>query len=76
MQCHEVDYEIKGHDIQLVEVELDPGETVIAEAGTMNFMEDGIAFETRLGDGSKPQQGMFGKVMGIGKRMFTGEGVL
>ena len=45
MNCHEVDYEIHGDDLQMVEVELDPRETVIAEAGTMNFMEDGINFE-------------------------------
>ncbi len=44
MKCHEVDYEIIGHDVQLVEVELDPGETVIAEAGAMKYMEDGIKF--------------------------------
>ena len=44
MRCHEVDYEIIGHDMQMVEVELDPGETVIAEAGAMNYMEDGIQY--------------------------------
>ena len=62
MQCHEVDYEIFGDDMQIVEVELDPGETVIAEAGAMNYMEQGIDFEARMGDGSQPQQGMFGKL--------------
>ena len=56
MQCHEVDYEIHGDDMQLVEVELDPGERVIAEAGAMNYMEDGIDFEAKMGDGSKPSQ--------------------
>ena len=54
MRSHEVDYEIHGADLQLVEVTLDPGETVIAEAGAMNYMEDGIHYETRMGDGSQP----------------------
>ena len=52
MKSHEVDYEIKGESIQIVEIELDPQETVIAEAGAMLFMEDGIQFETKMGDGS------------------------
>ncbi len=73
MQCHEVDYEIIGNDIQMVEVELDPGETVIAEAGAMNYMEDGIVFETKMGDGSNADAGMFGKLLSAGKRMLTGE---
>ena len=73
MKCHEVDYEIHGDDMQMVEVELDPGETVIAEAGSMNYMEDSITFEAKLGDGSQPDQGFFGKVLGVGKRMLTGE---
>ncbi len=70
---HEVDYEIKGESMQLVEVELDPGETVIAEAGAMTYMEEGISFEARMGDGSEPDPGFFGKLMGAGKRMLTGE---
>lgn len=73
MQSHEVDYEIIGDDLQLVEVELDPGETVIAEAGSMTYMEDGIAFESKMGDGSEPEQGFFGKLFGAGKRMIAGE---
>jgi uncharacterized protein (TIGR00266 family) len=73
MQSHEVDYEIIGDDLQLVEVELDPGETVIAEAGSMTYMEDGIAFESKMGDGSEPEQGFFGKLFGAGKRMLVGE---
>ncbi len=72
-RCHEVDYRIIGHDMQLVEVELDPGETVIAEAGAMTYMEDGIAFEARMGDGSEAESGFFGKLWGAGKRMLTGE---
>jgi uncharacterized protein (TIGR00266 family) len=73
VNCHEVDYEIHGDDLQMVEVELDPNETVVAEAGTMNYMEDGIQFEARLGDGSQPDQGFFGRVFSAGKRAFTGE---
>jgi len=71
MPSHEVDYEILGDDIQIVEVELDPGETVIAEAGAMNYMDDGISFEAKMGDGSKPDSGLFGKPMGAGKRALT-----
>jgi uncharacterized protein (TIGR00266 family) len=73
MRCHEVDYEILGDDLQIVEVELDPGETVIAEAGAMNYMEDGIEFEAKMGDGSKPDQGLFGKLVSAGVRAITGE---
>ncbi|MBW2298547.1 MAG: TIGR00266 family protein [Deltaproteobacteria bacterium] len=75
MRSHEVDYEIIGDDIQIVEIELDPGETVIAEAGAMNYMEDGIAFDTRMGDGSQPESGFFGKLMSAGQRVMTGESV-
>jgi len=73
MKCHEVDYEILGHDMQMVEVELDPGESVIAEAGAMNYMEEGITFETKMGDGSDPDQGLMGKLFSAGKRMVAGE---
>lgn len=73
--CHEIDYEIIGDDIQAVEIELDPGETVIAEAGAMNYMEDGIQFEAKMGDGSKPAEGFFGKLVGAGKRVITGESI-
>lgn len=73
MRCHEVDYEIIGHDMQMVEVELDPNETVIAEAGAMNYMEAGINFETKMGDGSVPDQGFMGKLFSAGKRMISGE---
>jgi uncharacterized protein (AIM24 family) len=51
-----VDYEIKGHEMQLVEIELDPRETVIAEAGAMMFLDNGIDFKTKFGDGSEPKQ--------------------
>lgn len=72
-RCHEIDYKIHGHDMQIVEVTLDPNETVIAEAGMMNYMESGISFETKMGDGSEPDQGFMGRLFGAGKRMFTGE---
>ncbi len=75
MPSHEVDYEIIGDDIQIVEVELDPGETVIAEAGAMNYMDDGISFEAKMGDGSKPDSGLMGKLMDAGKRALTGESI-
>jgi uncharacterized protein (TIGR00266 family) len=73
MQSHEIDYQIHGDDMQIVEVELDAGETVIAEAGAMNYMEEGITFETRMGDGSQPDQSILGKLFSAGKRMITGE---
>ncbi|MEA1873209.1 MAG: TIGR00266 family protein [Bacteroidota bacterium] len=73
MKSHEIDYKVMGHDIQLVEIELDPDETVIAEAGAMLYMEEGIVFETKMGDGSDPKQGMFNKLMKAGGRMLTGE---
>lgn len=75
MNSHDVDYEIKGHDIQLVEIELDPDETVIAEAGAMTYMEQGITFEAKMGDGADPDQGVFGKLFSAGKRMITGESI-
>ena len=75
MQSHEVDYEIFGDDMQIVEVELDPDEVVIAEAGAMNYMEDGINFETKMGDGSKPQSGILDSLMNVGKRVLTGESI-
>ena len=67
MQSHEVDYEIIGNDMQIVEIELDPGETVVAEAGAMNYMEEGINFSAHMGDGSVPGQGLMGKLLGAGK---------
>lgn len=74
-KCHEVDYQIIGESMQLVEVELDPGEAVIAEAGAMNYFEEGIEFETKMGDGSDAEQGILGKLWGAGKRALTGESV-
>lgn len=75
MRCHEVDYELFGDDMQIVEVELDPGETVVAEAGAMNYMEDGIVFETKMGDGSTPSGGIMGSLLNVGKRVLTGESI-
>lgn len=72
-RSHEIDFEIHGDDLQMVEVELDPGETVIAEAGGMCFMEENIEFETRMGDGSSPGGGFFGALKSVGKRVLTGE---
>ena len=68
-----VDYEIKGAEMQFVEVELDPGEAAIGEAGSMMFMDAGIAMDTIFGDGSANQGGFFGKLLGAGKRLVTGE---
>ncbi|MGA0557782.1 TIGR00266 family protein [Larkinella sp. VNQ87] len=73
MRSHEIDYRIIGEDIQVVEVELDPNETVIAEAGAMLYMEDGIQFETKMGDGSQATQSIMGKLFQAGSRLLTGE---
>ena len=72
---HVIDYEIHGDDMQLIEIELDPGETVIAEAGSMCFMEEEIEFESKMGDGSAPSGGFFGALKNIGKRVLTGESI-
>ena len=73
MRCHEVDYTIIGHDIQMVEIELDSDEAVIAEAGAMTYLEQDITFEAKMGDGS--DTGVMSKLFGLGKRMLTGESV-
>jgi len=72
---HEVDYKIFGEDLQYVEIELDPQEAVVAEAGAMMYMEDGVEMETIFGDGSAQSQGggIMGALMGAGKRLLTGE---
>lgn len=72
---HEIDYEIFGDDMQIVEVELDPGEKVIGEAGAMNYVEPDITFEAKMGDGSNPGEGMMGKLLAVGKRALTGESI-
>jgi uncharacterized protein (TIGR00266 family) len=68
-----VDFEIKGAEMQFVEVELDPGEAAVGEAGSMMFMDAGIAMDTVFGDGSASTGGLFGKLVGAGKRLITGE---
>ena len=70
---HEVDYEILGDDLQFVKIELDPGEAVVAEAGAMMYVEDGIQLDTIFGDGSQQQKGFMGSLMSAGKRLLTGE---
>ncbi len=75
MRSHEVDYQIIGESIQIVEVGLDPNETVVAEAGTMLYMETGVGFDTKMGDGSDPKQGVLGKLLSAGSRLLTGESV-
>ena len=69
----QIDYKIYGDDMQFVEVELDPQEAVVAEAGGMMFMDDGIAMETIFGDGSQRSSGFMGTLLGAGKRLLTGE---
>ncbi|MGC9469688.1 MAG: TIGR00266 family protein [Anaerolineae bacterium] len=75
MKSHVVDYVVYGDDMQFVEVELDPGETVIAEAGMLMYMESGITFETKMGDGSKPSGGILESLVNVGKRALTGESI-
>jgi uncharacterized protein (TIGR00266 family) len=70
---HEIDYKIFGEEMQFVEVELDPMEAAVAEAGGMMYMEDGIEMETIFGDGSQQSSGFLGALMGAGKRLLTGE---
>jgi uncharacterized protein (TIGR00266 family) len=70
---HEVDYEVFGSEMQYVEVELDPMEAAVGEAGGMMFMEEGIEMETIFGDGSQQSSGFLGALMGAGKRLLTGE---
>lgn len=75
MKSHEVDYTIYGDDLQFVEVELDPNERVVAEAGAMMYMEQGIGFETKMGDGSNPKGGFLSAIGSAAKRAFTGESI-
>ncbi|HZG74392.1 MAG TPA: TIGR00266 family protein, partial [Paenibacillus sp.] len=71
--AHEIDYRIAGDDMQLVELELDPNESIVAEAGSMMYMSQGIEMETIFGDGSAERKGLFGSLLGAGKRLLTGE---
>jgi len=70
---HEIDYKIYGDDMQFVEIELDPMEAAVAEAGAMMYMEAGIEMETIFGDGSQQSSGFLSALMGAGKRLLTGE---
>jgi uncharacterized protein (TIGR00266 family) len=70
---HEIDYKVMGDDLQFVEIELDPGEAALAEAGGMMYMDDGIEMETIFGDGSAPSGGFLSSLVGAGKRLLTGE---
>lgn len=70
---HEIDFYIHGEEMQYVEIELDPQETAIAEAGAFMYMDDGIQMETIFGDGSAQQKGFMGKLLNAGKRLLTGE---
>lgn len=71
---HEIDYQIYGEELQFVEIELDPSETVIAEAGSFMMMDADVQMNTIFGDGSQQQStGLLGKLMGAGKRLLTGE---
>jgi uncharacterized protein (TIGR00266 family) len=72
-RMHEVDFQVFGDDLQFVEVELDPGEGALAEAGGMMYMDDGISMETIFGDGSGQTSGILGSLLGAGKRLLTGE---
>ena len=73
MRAHEIDYEIYGEEMQYVEIELDPQEIVIAEAGSFMMMDNGIRMETIFGDGSQQQTGVWNKLLSAGKRVLTGE---
>lgn len=73
MTAHEIDYQIYGEEMQYVEIELDPQEAVVAEAGSFMMMEDGLKMDTIFGDGSNQSTGVLGKLFSAGKRMLTGE---
>lgn len=72
-EAHEIDYQIFGEEMQFVEIELDPDETVIAEPGSFLMMDEDIEMRTIFGDGSGKEQGIFEKILGAGKRVLTGE---
>jgi uncharacterized protein (TIGR00266 family) len=71
--AHDIDFDVYGDDMQFVEIELDPGETAIAEAGSMMYMDGGIQMQTIFGDGSEESNNIMGKIFGAGKRILTGE---
>lgn len=69
----DIDFEIKGQELQFVEIELDPGESAVAEAGAMVWKDAPIGMTTVFGDGRGAEQGFMGKLLGAGKRLVTGE---
>ena len=71
--AYDIDFEIFGDDMQFIEIELDPGESAIAEAGAMMYMDQGIEMQSIFGDGSRESQGVMSKIFGAGKRILTGE---
>ncbi|ALM48611.1 hypothetical protein AMR72_06715 [Flavobacterium psychrophilum] len=73
MQAHEIDYHIYGEEMQYVEIELDPQEAVVAEAGSFMMMDNGIQMDTIFGDGANQTEGIMGKLFSAGKRLLTGE---
>ena len=73
MKSHEINYKVIGHDIQYVDIELAPSKTVIADISAVMYMEDGIDFETKMGDGSDSQSGIFGKLVSAGTRSLAGK---
>ncbi len=73
MNAHEIDYQIYGEEMQYVEIELDPNEAVVAEAGSFMMMDSGIKMDTIFGDGSNQEKGILGKIFSAGKRVLTGE---
>lgn len=73
MNAHEIDYKILGHEMQCVEIELDPQESVVAEPGSLMYMSDSVAMNTIFGDGTSKSQGVLGGLFAAGKRVLTGE---
>lgn len=73
MQNHEIDFRLQGEEMQFVEIELDPQETVVAESGSFMMMDADVAMQTIFGDGTHQQGGIFGKLLSAGKRILTGE---
>ncbi|MCF8714593.1 TIGR00266 family protein [Joostella atrarenae] len=73
MTAHEIDYQIYGEEMQYVEIELDPQEAVVAEAGSFMMMDTGLKMDTIFGDGSNQDRGVLGKLFSAGKRLLTGE---
>lgn len=72
MPTDTLSYEIVGHDMQLVRVDMQPGQTLIAEAGAMVYMDDGISFEAKAGDGTESEGGVMGSLWGMAKRAASG----